>query len=85
MEVIARKQGVLCQERNVMGAPLRGPEEVECAAYLRRTMPKKDLNILSQSYIDQNIDLALLARRSSSWARDVPWPLFLEYVLPYAT
>ena len=85
MEFIARKQGVLCQGYDVDGASIKGPEEVECAAYLRRTMPQKDLNILPPAYIEQNIDLALIARRSSSWAADVPWPLFLQYVLPYAT
>ncbi len=39
---------------------------------------------LTEEYVSQNIDLALEARRSSSWAADVPWQVFLQYVLPYA-
>lgn len=56
----------------------------DCAAYLRRTMPQEDLKSLSEEYISQNIDLTLKARHSLPWAADVPWQVFLQYVLPYA-
>ena len=56
----------------------------ECAAYLQRTMPEEDHKCLAEEYLSQNIDVALRARRSSPWAADVPWQVFLQYVLPYA-
>ena len=37
-----------------------------------------------QNYIDINIMLALEARNRTHWAADVPWEVFLNYVLPYA-
>ena len=56
----------------------------ECAAYLQRTMPQEDRKRLAEEYVSQNINLALEARHLSPWAADVPWQVFLQYVLPYA-
>ena len=39
---------------------------------------------ISDAYIQQNTALALAARALSSWAAEVPWPVFLYDVLPYA-
>ncbi len=55
-----------------------------CSAFLRASWPPSDASELSSEYIEETVDLALQARGASSWARDVPWPLFLNYVLPYA-
>lgn len=55
-----------------------------CSAFLREFWPPSDAKDLSHDYIEETVDLALQARGASSWAQDVPWPLFLNYVLPYA-
>ena len=47
-------------------------------------MPEEDRERLSKEFLQQNVDLALKARRSHPWTAEVPWPTFLEYVLPYA-
>lgn len=46
-------------------------------------MPPSDAT-LPEDYLQENVDLALAARAVSKWAQDVPWPVFLNYVLPYA-
>ena len=47
-------------------------------------MPEGDRERLSNDFLRQNIELALQARRLRPWTAEVPWPTFLEYVLPYA-
>ena len=44
----------------------------------------KDRSALATVFLNRNTELALHARRASPWAAEVPWELFLEYVLPYA-
>ncbi len=56
----------------------------ECEAFLRKSWPPSDASTLPQSYLDETVGLALDARRAHDWAEAVPWPLFLNYVLPYA-
>jgi hypothetical protein len=46
-------------------------------------MPSSDAE-LPLEYLQENTELALAARSVSTWAQDVPWPAFLNYVLPYA-
>ena len=59
------------------------PAVRECEAFLRQYKPSWDHNI-SATYLQQNIALALAARTLSSWAADIPWPVFLNDVMPYA-
>lgn len=47
-------------------------------------MPPADWAKLSVSFVGENIREALAARRSHAWSTNVPWPLFLNDVLPYA-
>ncbi len=44
---------------------------------------KKDLETLSAEHLHHNVRFAVAARDRFPWARDVPWPIFLHYVLPY--
>jgi len=60
------------------------PEIRECARFLVVTMPEADLERLSAAFVGENIREALAARRAHAWAGSVPWPLFLNDVLPYA-
>jgi len=60
------------------------PEVRECARFLVVTMPEADLERLSAAFVGENIREALAARRAHAWAGSVPWPLFLNDVLPYA-
>ena len=59
------------------------PAVRECAAFLHHNKPSWDDSI-PETFLQQNIALALAAKELSSWAADVPWPIFLNNVLPYA-
>lgn len=58
-------------------------EYSECKKFLVEFMPTCDTN-LSYGYIEENIGLALKARKQHDWASSVPWEIFLNDVLPYA-
>jgi hypothetical protein len=60
-------------------------EEAQCLEYLIANMPQTDLESLTGEYILQNVRLALAARHDNHWAEAVPWDIFLDYVLPYAS
>jgi hypothetical protein len=60
------------------------PEVVACAKFLLVTMPAADWGKLAPDFLAVNIREALAARRAHAWAAKVPWPLFLNDVLPYA-
>ena len=60
------------------------PEVVACAKFLLVTMPAADWEKLPPDFLAVNIREALAARRAHAWAAKVPWPLFLNDVLPYA-
>eukprot|EP00051_Salpingoeca_urceolata_P027588 m.482238 g.482238 ORF g.482238 m.482238 type:complete len:368 (-) comp22478_c0_seq1:19-1122(-) len=63
------------------------PSASECLAYLVRWMPDEDLQSanVTQAFLRTTVDLALKARSAHPWATDVPAPLFLNEVLPYAS
>lgn len=52
-------------------------------SFLDMHRPSRDAN-LSQVFLQRNVDLALEARAAEPWAKEVPWDLFLNDVLPYA-
>lgn len=56
---------------------------LEGLAFLTTYRPQRDAN-LSLLFLQRNVDLALEARVATAWAKQVPWPLFLNDVLPYA-
>uniref|UniRef100_A0A7S3LRB2 Transglutaminase-like domain-containing protein n=1 Tax=Aplanochytrium stocchinoi TaxID=215587 RepID=A0A7S3LRB2_9STRA len=55
--------------------------------YLLKHMPESDVGRLSVEYIGENVGLALVARQCFPWASatNVPWNVFLNEVLPYAS
>ena len=59
-------------------------EVVACAKFLLVTMPAADWEKLPADFLAANIREALAARRAHAWAANIPWPLFLNDVLPYA-
>ena len=61
-----------------------GQVRAECISFLQHAWPPKDAERLSKDYLQETADLALEAHSSNGWAKAVPWPLFLNYVLPYA-
>ena len=56
----------------------------QCKNFLKQYMPASDAALLTDAYLQTNVALALAARELSPWAASVPWPVFLNYVLPYA-
>ncbi len=64
--------------------PEAAGEAQRATAFLLATMPARDLRRLDPSFVKENVDLALAARREFPWAKDVPEALFLNDVLPYA-
>ena len=59
-------------------------EEDECQAYLLKHQALSDRSTIGAVFLNRNIELALHARRATSWAARVPFDVFQEYVLPYA-
>ena len=60
--------------------------ERECVEYLGRWAPEGDHRSpnITAAFLLDDVRLALSARNASGWAAAVPWPLFLNEVLPYA-
>lgn len=54
------------------------------ARFLVEHMPAADKEALSIGFLTENLDLALKARATFPWAKDVPEEIFLNDVLPYA-
>lgn len=52
--------------------------------FLVKYMTDQDKELLPDDFLDRNINLALSSKKSKSWLLSVPWPIFLNYVLPYA-
>jgi hypothetical protein len=73
---------VLCGAA-LAASSLSDPRVAECLSYLRKNAPTVDA-ALSDAYLTENIALALEARDATAFATAVPWPLFLNDVLPYA-
>ena len=55
----------------------------ECWEFLLRWMPQQDTSLPLQFFMD-TISYALRARNTFVNAKNVPWPLFLNEVLPYS-
>jgi transglutaminase-like putative cysteine protease/predicted esterase len=56
----------------------------KAARFLIENMPPSDKQELSAEFLLENLDLALKARSTFPWAREVPEEIFLNDVLPYA-
>jgi hypothetical protein len=63
--------------------PPDDPEARECFEFLLEYMPERDLGLNISMLLD-TVSYALLARRTMPWGSLVPWPLFLNDVLPYS-
>lgn len=59
-------------------------DEARCVYFLVRRMPDADRGVVSAEHLARNCALALGARARNGWAASVPWPIFLEFVAPYA-
>lgn len=60
-------------------------EADQALKFLLQWMPAHDKGSLPDGYLEDNVALALEARRSTSWAAAVPLDIFNNYVLPYAS
>lgn len=56
----------------------------KAAKFLVEHMPEGDKTSLSADFLFENLDLAIRARNTFPWAKDVPEDIFLNDVLPYA-
>jgi hypothetical protein len=54
------------------------------AKFLVQNMPAQDRETLQADFLMENLELALKARESFPWAKQVPEEIFLNDVLPYA-
>lgn len=61
------------------------PDLKEAVEFLYSWMPDSDRTTLPPGFIIRNAMHALRARSAYSWASDVPWHVFLNDVLPYAS
>jgi len=62
-------------------------EEISAADFLVQFMPAEDLGRVSIEYLVENVRYALKARTEycEKWACSIPWVMFLNDVLPYAS
>lgn len=63
--------------------PYLAAQEQQCLEFLQQHMPARDRDVVSEQFLQEHVQLALMARQSNSWAEDVPWDVFLNNVLPY--
>jgi pimeloyl-ACP methyl ester carboxylesterase len=63
---------------------VHGSDGEKAALFLAEHMPGNDRAQLDQSFLMENLDLALKARDAFPWSAQVPEELFLNDVLPYA-
>jgi hypothetical protein len=68
------------QELNQLPAQLK-----EAVEFLYKWMPDTDRQTLTPGFVIRHAIHALRTRSAYSWALDVPWPVFLNDVLPYAS
>lgn len=55
----------------------------EAACFLVAGLPLSDALTLNKEALCENLDYAFLARRLMPWGKEVPWDIFLHYVLPF--
>ncbi len=61
-----------------------GESGEKAARFLVEHMPETDKATLGADFLMENLDLAMKARETFPWAKDVPEEIFLNDVLPYA-
>ena len=60
-----------------------GSEEARAAEFILENLPLADALSMQAADLRENLEYAFLARRTMPW--DVPWDIFLHYVLPHRT
>ncbi len=69
----------------LIAAIRKAPESDRASiCFLIANLPPPDVTQLTAEYLLENTRLALAARDRVPWGRDIPEPIFLNYVLPYA-
>jgi len=58
-------------------------EKSEAATFLVANLPPADAASLSSDELQEHVEYAFLARETMPWGKDVPWNIFLQYVLPH--
>ena len=60
-------------------------EHRRATRFLIAYMPDRDLRSLSADYIENNVRIAYLAKKTTPWGETIPEALFFNDVLPYAS
>ncbi|KAK9809617.1 hypothetical protein WJX73_007763 [Symbiochloris irregularis] len=50
-----------------------------------RNLPSRDLGAIDAGFLNRHIELALLARGAHDWTAKVPFDIFMNDALPYAS
>ena len=69
-------------EKALMETPVDQREAME---FLIANMPDRDLTELSAEYLLQNVRLAFQAWQAAPWKDEIPWDIFTNNILPYAS
>jgi transglutaminase-like putative cysteine protease len=73
-------------QEELIAAIRKAPETDRPAlCFLIANLPPPDARRLTADYLLENTRWAVTARERVAWGRDIPEPLFLNYVLPYAS
>ena len=60
----------------------------ECMSFLTENMPPRDVGNIPEPVLNETIVYALLTRTEApftAWTSDIPFSIFQNYVLPYAS
>ncbi|MGE4299189.1 MAG: transglutaminase domain-containing protein [Desulfovibrionaceae bacterium] len=60
-------------------------EKGQAARFLLAGLPLADAASMREADLRETVDQAFAARDAFPWGRDVPWDIFLHYVLPHRT
>jgi hypothetical protein len=71
------------QQQRTKSSDASDPRLGTACAFLNAHLPQRDSGRISQQRLRQHAQLALAARDATPWAAAVPWPLWLNDVLPY--
>jgi len=61
----------------------KSPLKKEAACFLVAGLPLSDALTITKKALSENLEYAFLARKLMPWAKEVPWDIFLHYVLPH--
>ena len=81
--VLAKAGGNAAELRAFLDGREPGSPEAEAARFLVAGLPLQDAATLTALELAEHLDYALRARETFPWCADMPWDMFLRWVVPH--